>query len=209
MNKGEKEKLLIIGASGHGKVVADIAIKMKKWKKIAFLDDDTNLKTSLGLDVIGNSREAIKFIDDWDIFVAVGNNSTREKIHRDLKAYGATIPVLIHPHAVIGEEVDLALGTVVMAGVIINSSTKIGEGCIINTAATVDHDNLIEDFVHVSPGAHLAGTVCIGYGSWLGIGTVVSNNIKIVANCKFGAGALVVKDISEPGSYIGVPVRRI
>lgn len=209
MNKGEKEKLLIIGASGHGKVVADIAIKMKKWQRIAFLDDDTNLKTSLGLAVIGNSREVIKFIDDWDIFVAVGNNSTREKIHRNLKAYGATIPVLIHPQAVIGEEVDLSLGTVVMAGVIINSSTKIGEGCIINTAATVDHDNLIEDFVHVSPGAHLAGTVSIGYGSWLGIGTVVSNNIKIVANCKFGAGALVVKDISEPGIYIGVPVRRI
>lgn len=96
-----------------------------------------------------------------------------------------------------------------MAGVIINSCTKIGKGCIINTAATIDHDNMIEDYVHISPGVHLAGTVKIGQGSWLGIGSVVSNNVNIISGCNVGAGAVVVKSINEPGVYVGVPVRRV
>ena len=96
-----------------------------------------------------------------------------------------------------------------MAGVVINCCTRIGKGCIINTGATIDHDNLIEDYVHISPGAHLAGTVKVGQGSWLGIGSVVSNNVNITSGCKVGAGAVVVKDITEPGTYVGVPVRRV
>jgi len=209
MNETFKKKLLIIGASGHGKVVADIALKMKKWSHIAFLDDDESLKQSLGLDVIGTSKDTDEYINDWDFFVAIGSNSTREKIQVNLNSKGATIPILIHPHAIIGEEVEIASGTVVMAGAIINSSTKIGEGCIINTAASVDHDNLIEDFVHISPGVRLAGTVKVGHGSWVGIGSVVSNNKEIAACTILGAGALVVKDIIESGVYVGVPVRRV
>ena len=96
-----------------------------------------------------------------------------------------------------------------MAGAVINCCTKIGKGCIINTGATIDHDNLIEDYVHISPGVHLAGTVKVGQGSWLGIGSVVSNNINITSGCKVGAGAVVVKDITEPGTYVGVPVTKI
>jgi acetyltransferase-like isoleucine patch superfamily enzyme len=96
-----------------------------------------------------------------------------------------------------------------MAGVVINSSTKIGKGCIINTSSSLEHDNVIEDYVHISPGVRLAGTVRIGKGSWLGIGSVVSNNVNICSGCKVGAGAVVVKDITEPGTYVGVPVRKI
>jgi len=204
-----KEKLLIIGASGHGRVVADIALKLNKWKSIAFLDDDETIKSSMGIEVVGKSSDAIKHLTDCDIFVGVGNNVLREKIQERLEVEGATIPTLIHPNAVIGQDVELKSGVVVMAGVVINCCTQIGKGSIINTGATVDHDNLIEDFVHISPGVHLAGTVKIGKGSWLGIGSVVSNNIKITSRCKFGAGAVVVKDITEPGTYIGIPVRRV
>ncbi|NMA64614.1 MAG: acetyltransferase, partial [Clostridiaceae bacterium] len=100
-------------------------------------------------------------------------------------------------------------GTVVMAGVVINSSTRIGKGCIINTGATIDHDNVIEDYVHISPGVNTAGTVRVGCGTWLGIGSVVSNNITVTNNCRVGAGAVVVKDITETGTYVGVPARRI
>ncbi|MGE6416069.1 acetyltransferase [Planococcus kocurii] len=207
MNKDEKEKLLIIGASGHGKVAADIALKMKKWQRVAFLDDDKTLKKSLGLDVIGNSKDLKVYVDEWDIFVAIGSNSTREKIQEKLDDLTATIPVLIHPRAVIGEEVEIAKGTVVMAGVVINCSTKIGKGCIINTGSTLDHDNLIEDFVHISPGVHLAGTVKIGKGSWLGIGSIVSNNVEIVNDSILGAGAVVTKDIKKAGVYIGIPAK--
>lgn len=109
----------------------------------------------------------------------------------------------------IGSEVEIGIGTTVMAGVVINSSTKIGKGCIVNTSSSLDHDNVIEDYVHISPGAKLAGTVKIGKGSWIGIGSVVSNNVNICSECKVGAGAVVVKDITEPGTYVGVPARRV
>lgn len=204
-----KNKLLIIGASGHGKVVADIALKMNKWQSIAFLDDDESIKSSMGIKVIGKSVDAFTRISDYDIFVGVGNNDIRENIQVRLEAAGASIPTLIHPNAVIGEQVDLASGTAVMAGVVVNCCTRIGKGCIINTGATIDHDNLIEDFIHISPGVHLAGTVKVGQGSWLGIGSAVSNNVNIIRGCKVGAGAVVVKDITETGTYVGVPARRI
>jgi sugar O-acyltransferase (sialic acid O-acetyltransferase NeuD family) len=147
-----KDKLLIMGASGHGKVVADVASSMKLWKQIAFLDDDESMKQSMGFDVIGKLVHANAFINEYDIFVAVGDNKTREEIQLWIEAEGASVPLLIHPHAVIGAEVELGAGTVVMAGAVINCCTKIGKGCIINTGATVDHENLIGDFVHVSPG---------------------------------------------------------
>ena len=204
-----KDKLLIIGANGHGKVVADIALKMNRWQCISFLDDDETIKLSMGIEVVGKSTDAFKYIKDYDIFVGIGNNVTREKIQERLEAEGASIPVLIHPETVIGEQVDVGIGTVVMAGVVINCCTKIGKGCIINTSSTIDHDNVIKDYVHMGPGAHLAGTVIVGKGTWLCIGSVVSNNINITSGCTVGAGAVVVKDINEAGTYIGIPARRV
>lgn len=204
-----KNKLLIIGASGHGRVISDIALKMNKWQSIAFLDDDENIKSSMGIEVIGKTADAFTHINHYDLFVGIGNNSTREKLQERLEAKGASIPTLVHPSAVIGEKVELGYGTVVMAGAVINCCTKIGKGCIINTGATIDHDNLIGDYVHISPGAHLAGTVKVGQRSWLGIGSVVSNNINITNGCKIGAGTVIVKDITEPGTYVGVPARRV
>lgn len=204
-----KDRLLIIGASGHGKVAADIAVKMNKWQNIAFIDDDKLLKSSLGLKVIGKTEDAFRYIGDADIFVAIGNNSTREKIQKKLEDKGASIPVLVHPNAVIGPEVELGFGTVIMAGVVINCCSRIGKGCIVNTGATIDHDNMIEDYVHISPGVHLAGTVNVCRGSWIGIGSTVSNNVSITGGCIVGAGTVVVRDINEPGTYIGVPARRV
>ncbi|KMY51045.1 acetyltransferase [Peribacillus loiseleuriae] len=204
-----KNKLLIIGASGHGKVVADIALRMNKWESIAFLDDDESIKLSMGIEVIGTSSDVFTHIDEYEIFVGIGNNSTRQRIHEMLETVGASIPVLIHPNAVIGNQVDVGCGTAVMAGSIVNCCTKIGKSCIINTGSSIDHDNCIEDFVHISPGAHLAGTVKVGQGSWLGIGSVVSNDINIASGCKVGAGSVVVKDIKETGTYLGVPARRV
>ena len=204
-----KDRLLIIGASGHGKVVADIALKMKCWKYIAFLDDDETLQSSLALRVIGKADDAFRNIDDADIFVAIGNNTIRQMFLCKLKEAGANIPVLVHNSAIIGEHIEIGEGTAIMAGVVINCCTKIGKGCIINTGATVDHDNVIDDYVHISPGATLAGSVSIGTGAWIGSGSVVSNNIQIIGGCKIGAGAVVIRDITEPGTYIGVPARRL
>lgn len=204
-----KKGLFIIGASGHGRVVADIALKMKKWSKIAFLDDNETLKYTMGIKVVGKTSDAFSYINNDDIFVAIGNNTTRETIQSQLECAGAKIPVLIHPSAVIGQEVELGDGTVIMAGSVINCCSKIGKGCILNTGVTVDHDNEINDYVHISPGSHLAGTVVIGKRSWIGIGTTVSSNISISKDCIVGAGTVVVKDITVIGTYVGIPARRI
>jgi len=204
-----KENLIIIGASGHGKVVADIAIKMNKWQSIAFLDDDESIKTSMGLEVIGKTTDAFTYKYEADFFVAIGSNATREKIQEKLIGEGLNVVSLIHPSAIIGTDVEIGIGTAVMAGVVINSSSRIGNGCSLNTSSTLDHDNVIEDYVHISPGVNMAGTVKVGKGSWIGIGSVVSNNVNICSGCKVGAGAVVVKDITEPGTYVGVPVRKI
>jgi len=204
-----KNNLLIIGASGHGKVVAEIAIKMKKWDSIFFLDDNENIKSCLGIKVLGKTECAFNLLENHDVFVGIGNNQIREVLHNKLENAGASIPILVHPTAVIGEQVILAKGTVIMAGAVINCATNIGKGCIINTGATVDHDCFIDDFVHIAPGVHLAGSVKIGKRSWLGIGSIVKNNTFLTNDCIIGAGGVVIRDIMEKGTYIGVPVRRI
>ncbi|UOQ50323.1 acetyltransferase [Gracilibacillus caseinilyticus] len=203
MNK----KLLIIGASGHGKVVADIALKMKNWETVVFLDDNEKITKSLGLKVVGTSKDIDDYLDEYDIFVGIGNNNTREKVQNKLISIGASIPSLIHPNAIIGEEVEIGKGTAIMAGAIINSCTTIGNGCIINTASTIDHDNIVKDYVHVSPGAHLAGTVEVGKASWIGIGSIIINNTSIKNDCIVGAGAVVINDLTESGTYVGVPAK--
>ncbi|TCT12860.1 sugar O-acyltransferase (sialic acid O-acetyltransferase NeuD family) [Natranaerovirga pectinivora] len=204
-----KNRLLIIGASGHGKVVADIAIKMNKWQDIAFLDDDDSIKKSMGLEVIGKTSDAYTYKDEADFFVAIGNNATRKKIQEKLEEEGVSVVKLIHPSTILGTDVEIGNGTVLMAGVVINSSGRIGKGCIINTSCSLDHDNLIGDYVHISPGVRLAGTVNISKECWIGIGSVISNNVNICSGCKLGAGSVVVKDITESGTYVGVPVRRV
>lgn len=204
-----KEQLVIIGASGHGKVVADVAIKMGNWNEIVYLDDDVSKETVMGLSVIGKSGDFTKYVDKYDVFVAIGNNAVRELILKKLIDLNATIPTLIHPNTVIGCDVKVGIGSVVMAGCIINPSTTIGVGCIVNTGAIIDHDNRIADYVHLSPGVKLAGTVNVGKCCWLGVGSTVINNINIAAGCTIGAGSVVIKDISETGIYVGTPVRRV
>ena len=203
------KKLAIIGASGHGKVCADIALKMNQWQDVVFLDDDENMKPSIGLEVIGNTFKAITIKNEFDIFVGIGNNAIRKKIQQQLESDGASIVTLLHPTSIIGAQVEIESGTVVMAGVVINACTKIGAGCIINTAASIDHDCNVQDFVHISPGVRLAGNVTVGEETWLGIGSIVSNNITITSNVQVGAGGVVVKDLIKSGTYIGVPVQRI
>ena len=195
-------RLIIIGASGHGRVVADIAA-LNGYKDIVFLDDNENIKECAGYPVIGKSTEA----PDGEVFVAVGNAEPRQKLmdtYKDRKQ-----PVLIHPSVVVAKGVKIGEGTVVMAGAVINPGARVGKGCIINTSSSVDNDCIVEDICHISVGAHLSGTVVIGMGTWIGTGAIVSNNINICGGCMIGAGAVVIKDIDVQGTYIGVPAKNM
>ena len=204
-----QEQLVIIGARGHGKVVADIAWNLKKYQKIIFLDDDDTLKDSMGIPVVGKSTEIYKYADSSEVFVAVGSADVRKRLMEHLQNMGAEIPVLVHPQAVVGIGVSLGEGTAVMAGAVINPDVTVGKGCIINTCVSVDHDCVIGDYTHIAVGAHLAGNVRVGEEVWVGAGVTVKNNIDICDNCVIGAGAVVVKNIKSAGTYIGVPADRM
>lgn len=203
------ERLLIIGAKGHGKVVADIALRTGSYKDIAFLDDDTSIKETMHIPVVGNSEDVGRFKDISDLFVAIGNPVIRRRMLERLWTMGIEVPVLIHPRAIIGGNVSLGSGTVVMAGAVINPDTQVGRGCIINTCASVDHDCVVEDFVHIAVGAHLAGNVRVERSTWIGAGSIVKNNLNICSECMVGAGAVVVKNIEEIGTYVGVPATKM
>lgn len=197
-------RIAIIGASGHGKVVADIAIK-NGYNEIVFLDDDENIHECGGYPVVGKSFEAGKL--DADVIVGIGNVSVRRRIQESIADW--KMATLVHPDSVVAEDVMIGVGTVVMAGVVINSGARIGKGCIINTCSSVDHDCKVDDYVHIAVGCHLCGTVAVGNGTWVGAGAIVSNNVSICPNCIIGAGAVVIKDINEEGTYVGIPAEKI
>lgn len=206
-----EQRLLLIGASGHGKVCCDIAEKVG-YKAIVFLDDDESLTGTdfFGYKVEGTSELALnEQFAGSDFFVAIGNAADRRKIIEKCCRAGLHLVSLIHPSALIARNVHIVEGTAVMAGAVVNPDTVIGSGCIINTGVTIDHDSGLEDFVHVAVGAHLCGTVTVGENTWIGAGAVVSNNVSICDNCVIGAGAVVLKDIKEAGTYIGIPARKI
>ncbi len=195
-------RLIIIGASGHGKVVADIA-RLNGYEDIVFLDDDEKLKKCGKYKVIGRTAEEGKLVGD--VFVAIGNNGIRRYF---CEKYAERLIALIHPNAVIADDVAIGIGTVVMAGAIINPEVKIGKGCIVNTAASIDHECRIGDFVHIAVGAHLCGAVCVNNFTWIGAGAIVINNLSICRESIIGAGAVVIGDIGEVGTYVGVPARK-
>ena len=199
--------LVIIGASGHGKVIADIACRVG-YTNIVFLDDNENAKKCGEYEVVGGTQKAREYAGA-DFIVAIGNAIIRRRFQEEIEAYGLNPVSLVHPAAVIAQSSALGKGCVVMAGAVINPYVTIGKGCIINTCASVDHDCVIEDYVHVSVGAHIAGTVTVGENTWIGAGVIVSNNVRIVSDCMIGAGAVVVSDIKESATYIGVPAKKM
>lgn len=200
----DTSRLIIIGASGHGKVVADIA-KLNGYTHIAFLDDDESIKDCAGYPVLG----VVDCADSLEgaLFVAIGQANVRKRLMDRYRE--RNFPVLIHPNAVVADSVEMGEGSVVMAGAVVNPYSVIGKGSIINTSASVDHDCALGDFVHVSVGAHLCGNVWVDEGTWIGAGAVVSNNVAVCSGCMIGAGAVVVKDVLLSGTYVGVPARRV
>jgi len=199
------KQIIIIGAGGHGRVVADLA-KLCGYTGVLFLDD--NIRPDNSNIVVGKVVDYDKFICNSDFIVAIGNNSVREKLQIELTKRGAKLPILIHPNSTVANGVVIGAGTVIMAGAVINTGATIGDGCIINTCCSVDHDCCVGDYSHVSVGAHIAGTVKIGDRCFVGAGATVINNMDICSDCTIGAGAVVTKSINEQGTYVGVPARR-
>lgn len=199
-------KLLIVGAGGHGKVVADAALKMQRWKEIYFLNDF--LVTDYPYLIIGKFQDLNQFYGEFtDVFVALGNNQKRSELLLQAKKIGFKLQTIIHPTAIISNSTKIGEGSLVCAQAVLNPFSTVGIGCIINTAAIIEHDCIIDDYVHVSPNAALAGGVSVGAYSWVGIGSNIIEKIKIGKNVIVGAGAVILNDVQDNVKVVGVPAK--
>ena len=202
-------KVLVYGAGGHGKVVIDILERAGECEVVGVLDDDPALTglVFLGYRVLGGLGLLRRQPPASNVILAIGDNPARRRLAEELRRLDITAMVAIHPSAQIGKDVSIGEGTVVMAGAVVNSSTKVGCHCILNTGSTVDHDCCIGDYVHICPGAHLAGGVGVGDGALVGVGACVIPDVTIGAGSTIGAGAAVVCDIPPDVAAVGVPAR--
>lgn len=193
--------MYLFGASGHGKVIAEIA-EQNDIKITAFIDMDISKIAVLDYPVIHDIPN-----NEIDLIISIGNNKTRKQIVEENKNFSYS--VLSHPFTTISKRAILGDGTVIMAGAVINSNVTIGRHCIINTCASIDHDCIIGDFVHVSPNAVLAGNVLVGEGTHIGIGASIIPGVRIGKWCIIGAGAVIIKDISDGSKVVGNPGKNI
>jgi len=188
----------VYGASGHGKVVADIA--KAAGDEVLFVDDGENRYPSFG-EFVGKYGKNIPFA------LGIGENETREKIYRRLKENGVEVVALIHPDASVSQSAAVAEGAVVMPGAVVNADASVGIGAIVNSGAVIEHDCRVGDFVHISPNVALGGNVEVGRLTHVGIGSSVIQGIRIAQRCIIGAGAVVIEDLGDGVTAVGVPAR--
>ena len=202
-------KLLIAGAGGHGRVIADTAADSGIWSEIAFLDD--RLRDAVEPNewpVVGRLKDLQKLSTQYDACVAgFGDAKLRLQILEHAQSAGLRLAVVTHRRASVSSHARLEGGVVVFSGAVVNIGAWLNRGCIVNTGATVDHDCQLAQGVHICPGAHLAGNVIVGARTWFGIGAVAIQGIRIGADVTVGAGAVCVVDVPDGVTVFGVPAR--
>lgn len=204
------KRLAIVGAGGHGRVVADAA-QLYGWGRIDFFDDAWAEMNAYGpWPVVGSTSTLCQRLSDYGgVVIAIGASADRLQKQAMMRDAGATIVSIIHPMAAVSQYAQIGTGSVVFAGSVLNAGAVIGEGVILNTGCSVDHDCIIDDYAHISPGAHLGGNVHVGAQSWIGIGASVKHGIKIGRSAIVGVGAAVVADVPDGTCVVGVPARPI
>jgi len=208
----DKIKIFIFGASGHGKVVIDIIEKQGIYEIAFLVDDNSALKGSrfFGYDVIGGREDLLSLsARPSHCIVAVGNNQFRSAIASWLEEKSFQFISAAHPTACLGRGVFVDAGSVIMASAVVNSDSHVGRNVIINTRASIDHDCIIEDNVHLAPGTTLCGAVRVGGSTFVCAGATVIPNISIGKNVTIAAGATVIKNVPDNVTVAGVPARVI
>ena len=203
--------LLIFGAGGHGKVVAETARAIGNWNEIMFADDAYPQVTSVdGYPVVADFSGARSMGNGYgNVIVALGDNRKRLDLTIQLRQSGFDPVTLIHPTAVVAKSAHIDTGTVIFAQVVVQAAARIGRAVIVNSGATVDHDCIVGDGVHLSPGVHLGGEVEVGDYSWLGIGAAVINRTAIGREVTVGAGSCVIGNLPDGVTAVGVPARPV
>lgn len=209
----EREEVLIIGSSGHAKVIINIFEEHGGHRVVGLIDDHRPVGSeTLGRRVLGGFDkipDLLKERPGCSMFIAVGDNAARKSIVAKLERI--SIPMkfasAIHPSAIIAKSVCLGDGVAIMAGAVINGPSRIADFCIVNTRSSVDHDCTLDEFSSLAPGVSLGGNVRVGHCSALGIGAVVKHGVTIAEHTVIGAGSVVLKDCGSRAVYFGVPAR--
>lgn len=204
------KRLALLGASGHGKVVADIALA-SGWDEVYFFDDAWSERSQNGpWPVVGNGAMLMTGLHEFQgVIVSIGDCAVRWSKHLELRAAGGLLVTVVHPTATVSRYTVLGAGSVVMAGAVVNVDSHIGQAAIINTGATIDHDCLLADGVHICPGAHLSGNVRVGHGAMVGVGVAVKQGVTIGNRAVVGAGAVLVRHVDDGAVVAGNPARRL
>jgi sugar O-acyltransferase (sialic acid O-acetyltransferase NeuD family) len=206
-----RTRVLIVGAGGQGRVVADILLSGRKTSgltPIGFVDDRKAQSGSalLGLPVLGTVAQ-IQGIPHDAIVVAIGDNHLRQEVTLGLEAAGEQLVTAAHPWTSIAADVEIGAGAMISAGAVIMPGARIGRGVLVNTRASVDHETLVDDFAHVSPGATVGANASIGARTLVGLAAAVMTGCHVGADCVVGAGALVHRDLPDNVVAIGVPAQ--
>ena len=199
--------VIIIGAGGHAKVVADAVIS-KGDRVVGFLDDFKEGKVLGEYKVLGKTADAPKFKEKAEFVIGIGSGEVRRLIADQFDGI-IRFKTVIHKKAYIATDVTVGEGTVVFAGAVLNPCAVIGKHCIVNTGAVAEHDTVIGDYSHISVNSALCGGATLGEYVFLGAGASVRQGIKICDKVTVGCGSAVVKDITEAGIYAGVPAGKI
>lgn len=201
-----KEEIIVFGAGGHAKVVLDALKKQAKYQVLAIIDLPKQGQEYCGYKVFA-SPEAVEGYQGKSFIVAIGDNTVRKRVFDDAVKIGLKPGTVIHPNACIAESSRIGQGTVVMAGVVVNSDARIDDNCIINTNASIDHDCIVGAHTHIAPGVNLAGCVHVGRECFLGIGSKAIPEIIIGDKVIAAAGSVIVKNFGDDISIKGVPAR--
>jgi sugar O-acyltransferase (sialic acid O-acetyltransferase NeuD family) len=208
-----KRNIVVIGASGHAKVVVDIIEKEGRYTIAGLLDSRKEPGTTFtGYPVLGSEdylREAMRLGRAEAGIIAIGDNWVRHQVAHRLAQLAPDFPFVsaIHPSAQIGRNVSLGDGSVVMPGAVINSDTQVGRFCIVNTNASIDHDCVIGDYAAILPGAVLGGNVRIGAFSVVALGAHIVHGITVGEHTVIGAGATLLSDVGDGAVAWGTPAQ--
>jgi len=200
--------IIVYGAGGHAKVVIDAIEQRGACSTIIPADDNQDLQGLLfcGYRVLGDRAVLLTLpAPRPEALAAIGDNASRMAVLGWLQSQGFPITTVIHPDARIGRGARIGAGAFLAAGVVVNVDSELGQGVIVNTAATVDHDCVIGEGVHIAPGCHLCGNVTVGARSLLGAGCVVVPGVRIGTDVVVGAGSTVLSDIPDGSRVAGSP----